>query len=253
MSATKTIPSGWSRGRFMLVAALLFAGQAGWVLLVGERPQPRPVPVAPRVTLRLLETPLDEEKLTKHFFAGDPTVFPSSSPHGFADQAWPGDYTAALPEPAPAFLAFAANWAGAVPKPDGLESRQTPFQFVRPPGPPPASAPDFPAAEASRPESFLLIEGALAGRQLGPRVVLPSWTNNYLVSNSVVQFGVNRAGQVISAVLLAGSGLKEADDAALATVNVLRFRPAGTGVPEFAWDTADFYWKTIEPPEKKAP
>lgn len=253
MSAAKTVSSGWSRGRFLLVAALLFAGQAGWVLLLGERPQPRPVPVAPRGTLRLLETPLDDEKLTKHLFAGDPTVFPSSSPHGFADQAWPKDYTAAFPEPPPAILAFAANWAGAVLKPAGLESRPTPFQFVGPPGLPPASAPDFPAAEASRPESFLLIEGALAGRQLDAPVVLPSWTNSSLVSNSVVQFGVNRAGQVISAVLLAGSGLKEADDSALATVNLLRFRPVGAGAPEFAWDTADFYWKTIEPPQKKAP
>jgi hypothetical protein len=253
MSASKTIPSGWSRGRFLLVAALLFAGQAGWVLLLGERPQPRPVAAAARMTLRLLETPLDEEKLTKHFFAGDPTVFPSSSPHGFANQAWPNDDTAALPEPPPAFLAFAASWSGAVLKPDGLESRQTPFQFAGPPGPPPASAPDFPAAEASRPESFLLIEGALAGRQVDRPVVLPCWTNSSLVSNSVVQFGVNRAGQVISAVLLAGSGLKEADDAALARVNVLRFRPTGASAPEFAWDTAAFYWKTIEPPQKKAP
>jgi len=253
MSATKTIPSTWSRGRFLLAAALLFAGQAGWVFLVGERPQPQPVSAAPRMTLRLLETPLDEENLTKHLFAGDPTVFPTSSPHGFADQAWPRDYTAALPEPPPAFLAFAANWAGAVPKPAGVEPRPAPFQFTGPPGLPPAGAPDFPAAAASRPESFLLIEGALAGRQLDKPVVLPSWTNSSLISNSVVQFGVNRSGQVISAVLLLGSGLKEADNAALATVNLLRFRPAGTGAPELAWDTAAFYWKTIEPPEKKAP
>ena len=253
MSATKPIPSAWSRGRFLLVAALLFAGQAGWVLLVGERPQPQPVAVAPRMTLRLLETPLDDAKLTKHLFAGDPTVFPSSSPHGFADQAWPGDYTAALPEPPPAFLAFTANWAIPALKPAGSELRPPPFQFAGPPGPPPASAPAFPAAEASRPESFLLIEGALAGRQLGPRVVLSSWTNSSLISNSVVQFGVNRAGQVISQVLLAGSGLKEADDSALATVYLLRFRPAGSGTSEFAWDTADFYWKTVEPPQKKAP
>jgi len=48
MTAIKPIPSGWSGGRFLLVAALLFAGQAGWVWLVGERPRPTPVPAAPR-------------------------------------------------------------------------------------------------------------------------------------------------------------------------------------------------------------
>ena len=94
MNGPKPIPPGWSGGRFWLVAALLLAGQAGWVLLLGERPRPPHHAVAPRVVLRLLDTPLDDEQLTKHFFASDPTVFPSFSPHGFADQAgggWPKD------------------------------------------------------------------------------------------------------------------------------------------------------------------
>ena len=132
-------------------------------------------------------------------------------------------------------------------QPADLELRQTQFPLAGPPDLAPESAPDFPAAEASRPESFLRIEGALAARQLDAPLVLPSWTMNFLVSNSVVQFAANRAGQVISAVLLDGSGLKEADDYALAKVNVLRFRPVEASAPEYAWDTATFYWKTIPP------
>jgi len=257
MIASKPIPSGWSRGRFLLVAALLFAGQAGWVLLLGERPRSAPVPAAPRMALRLLDTPLDDEKLTKHLFAGDPTLFPSFSPHGFASQAWrrlrAQDDAAPLLEPPPAFLAFAAPWAGADLKPAGLELRQTSFLLAGPPDLRPESAPDFPASEASRPESFLRIEGALAARQLDAPLVLPSWTTNFLVSNSVVQFAANRAGQVISAVLLGGSGLKEADDFALAKVNVLRFRPVEPSAPDYAWDTATFYWKTLQPRQKNGP
>ena len=257
MSVSKAIPSAWSRGRFWMVAALLFAGQAGWVLLLGERPRPTPVPPAPRMGLRLLDTPLDDEKWTEHVFAGNPTVFSSSSPHGFADQAWrrlgATDEAAPLPEPAPAFLAFAANWPGADLKPAGLELRQSALQLAGLSDPPPERAPDFAAAEASRPESFLRIEGALAGRRLDPPLVLPSWTNKLLVSNSVVQFAANRAGQIISAVLLAGSGLKEADDSALAAVNVLRFRPVGTSAPAYAWDKATIYWKTVEPPPTNGP
>jgi TonB family protein len=249
--------SGWSRGRFLLVAALLFAGQAGLVFLLGERPRPLPVPAAHRVALRLLDAPLDDEKLTKHLFAVDPSVFPSSSPRGFSGQAWrllpAHDDAAALREPPPVFLEFASDWSGADSKPAAVESRRTSFQWTGQPGPPEDSPPVFPAAEASRPESFFRIEGALAGRRKSGDDVLPSWTTNFLVTNSVVQFAVNRAGQVVSAVLLAGSGLKEADDSALAAVNVLRFRPAGAAAPEYAWDTATFYWRTIEPPPPNGP
>ena len=143
---------------------------------------------------------------------------------------------------------------GAVLQPAGSEPRPTPFQFAGPPGLPPDRRPRLSGGGGQPPgivSSSLKARWPAAGL-LAP-VVLPSWTNSSLVSNSVVQFGVNRAGQVISAVLLAGSGLKEADDSALATVNVLRFRPAGTSAPEFAWDTAAFYWKTIEPPRRRRP
>jgi len=257
MTAIKPIPSGWSGGRFLLVAALLFAGQAGWVWLVGERPRPTPVPAAPRPVLRLLNTPLDDETLTKRLFAGDPAIFPSSSPHGFAGLAWrrllANNDAAPLLEPPPAFLAFAPNWAGADLKPAGSELRPAASQWAGPPDLPLENASGTPAAEASRPESFLRIEGALAARQLDAPLVLPPWTANSLLSNSVIQFAVNRAGQVISAVLRGGCGLKEADDFALAKVNVLRFRPVEAGAPEYAWDKAAFYWKTIQPQPKAAP
>jgi hypothetical protein len=58
---------------------------------------------------------------------------------------------------------------------------------------------------------------------------------------------------VISSALLACSGVKEADDLALAAVNKLRFRPIGPSAPDFVWDTVTFYWKTIEPPAKPGP
>jgi hypothetical protein len=101
--------------------------------------------------------------------------------------------------------------------------------------------------------SFLRIDGALAARQLDAPLALPSWTANFVVSCSVVQFAADRAGQVISAVLREGCGLKEADDFALAKVNVLRFRPVGISAPEYAWDTATFYWKATQPRQKNAP
>ncbi len=249
-SAAKPILPDWSRAHFWLVVALLFGGQAGLVLLLGERPRSSPVSPPSRLGLRLLDTPLDSEAWMKHVFAGDPAIFPSSSPHGFADQAWQrltNLATVTLEAPAPAFLGFAIPWAGARLAPAGSEARQTPFQLAGLPDSSPYGVPSFPGAEASRPESFFNIEGALDSRRLGPPVILPFWTTNFLVTNSIVRFGVNRAGQVVSAVLLGGSGLKTADDAALATVNVLRFRPVGLNTPELSWDTATFYWRTVPP------
>jgi TonB family protein len=252
-SAPKPILADWSWARFWVVVALLFIGQAGLVLLLGERPHFSHAPAAPLQGMRLLDAPLDSEVWMKHVFAGDPAVFPSSSPHGFADQAWAWQRlgtklaTVALEEPSPAFLGFATQWAGARLAPTVPESRQTPFQLAGLPDSSMYGVPHFPAAEASRPESFFRIEGALDSRRLGPPVVLPFWTTNFLVTNSVVRFGVNRAGQVVSAVLLGGSGLKAADDSALATVNDLRFRPVGMNTPQFAWDTATFYWRTTPP------
>ncbi len=243
--------SGWSRSRFVLVAALLFAGQAGLLLLLGERPRPSPLAPASRVVLRMLDAPLDEENLTKHIFAEDPTVFPSTSPQGFAAHAWrllpAQDHTAAaLRQPLPAFLDF-TNWSGAERSPAVPEPRQAPFQWTTRPNPPEDTVPIFPEAEASRPESFFVIEGPLQARRWPAPVELHPWTNS-LLSNSVVQFAVNRAGQVVSAVLLSGSGLKEADESALTNVNVLRFRPSRKAAAELEWGTATFYWKSVAPP-----
>ena len=253
-SAPKPILSDWSRPRFWLVVALLFAGQAGMVLLLGERAHFSHAPAPPLPGLRLLDVPLDIELWTKHVFAGDPAVFPTSSPHGFAYEAYETfhrqlSHLAAVPlvEPSPVFLGFGAQWAGARLAPAGSGPRQAPFRLAGLPDSSENGAPNFPPAAASRPESFFRIEGELDSRRVGPPVVLPYWTTNYLVTNSVVRFGGNRAGQVVSAVLLGGSGLKAADDAALATLNGLRFRPVGLKAPEFAWDTATFYWKTVPP------
>ena len=253
-SASKPILPDWSRARFWLVVALLFAGQAGLILLLGERPHFSHAPAPPLPGLRLLDVRLDSEMWTKHVFAGDPAVFPTSSPHGFADEAYetfhrqlPKLASAPLEEPSPVFLGFAAQWAGARLAPASPEPRQAPIRLAGMADPSENGAPNFPPAAASRPESFFRIEGALDSRRLGPPIVLPYWTTNYLVTNSVVRFGVNRAGQVVSSVLLGGSGLKAADDAALATVNGLRFRPAGLNRPELAWDTATFYWRTVPP------
>jgi hypothetical protein len=53
---------------------------------------------------------------------------------------------------------------------------------------------------------------------------------------------------VVSTRLWAGSGLPDADAAAVAAVGLMRFSPAAADPAGLRWDAATFYWKTIEPP-----
>jgi hypothetical protein len=201
---------------------------------------------------RLMGAPLSVEDLSKFVFAADPTVFPSSAPRGFADQAWLAapalDYKMRERSNAPTFLEFAASQIGANLIPPGPVLPRIPFQLAEQQEPSFDAAPSFPATEPGLPESSFRVEGGLAARLIGPAAALRAWPSANLLTNSVVQFAVNRAGQVVSARLWAGSGLPDADTNAVATVGVLRFFPAAKNPAELAWDTATFYWKTIEPP-----
>ena len=245
-------PGNWTRGGFLLVVAVLFAGQAGLLLLFAERARPSPVPTDRRAVVRLMGAPLSVEDLSKFIFAADPTVFPSSAPHGFADQAWlkaPAlEYKLRERSNAPSFLEFAASQIGANLIPPGPAPPRIPFALAEQQGPSFQAAPSFSATAPGLPESFFRIEGDLAARLIEAPAALRAWPSANLLPNSVVQFAVNRAGQVVSARLWAGSGLPDADTNAVATVGALRFRPAAKNPAELAWTTATFYWKTIEPP-----
>ena len=244
MTASAPIPAGWSNTRFWLAAAVIFAGQVGWVFLLGERFQSKPVRPPERAAVRMLATPLDEEKWSNYAFAVDPTVLPISGSHGFADLAWHqlpvNEYSTPLPKPAPLFLPFTPLPPEPVIQPDTHPLWLLPTESAGPMSEPALTA-------GGREASILRIAGALARRQIAPPESLPGWTTNYLVTNTVIRFAVNRAGQVFTEALLEGSGLDEADQVALARVREFRFRPASIMDPPETWDTAIFYWRTVPP------
>jgi hypothetical protein len=196
---------------------------------------------------------LNEAALSKFLFAADPAIFPISSPHGFADQAWlrlpPLDNNKATndSEP-PSFLQFADSRLVAGVAPSFPNGAQIPFDLVGPPALPQEALPVYPATDGSRAESFFRIEGALAGRQMSLPVPLRAWAGSAVLSNTVVQFAISPSGQVVLAGLWSGSGLHEADASAVEAVNALVFRPAGTSAAALTWDKATFYWRTVQPP-----
>jgi hypothetical protein len=232
---------------------VIFAAQAGLVLLFAEKTRPAFVPVPGSLTFRRMVAPLDEEALSKYIFAGNPTIFPSASPLGFAEQAWLRlprvEYNVQESEiEPPSFLEFASNPLGASASMPGPIQEQIPFDLVGKPGLSRQPAPVYPVAEGTRPESFFRIEGPLAERAISSHPPLRAWPAETVLSNTVVHFAVDHSGQVVSARLWAGSGLLEADASAVEAVNEMVFTPAGTSAAGLTWDWAVFYWRTIAPP-----
>jgi TonB family protein len=251
MMSPATKPPDWTRGRFLSLVGILFALQAGLILLFGER-QHSAAPAAPASGhLRLLDTPLTPDQLSKTFFAIDPTVFPLPSPHGFSEHAWlhlsGQQYEVPSETEAPEWLTNNAARLGTnfplLSRPKSL----VPFGLADQDGSEPDPWPLFLTPEELKTQSRFEIRGELAARQITPPAELRAWPagpSAQLLSNSVVQIAVDAAGQVVAARLLARSGSADADTNALATARSLRFRPAFSPAP--IWGRAVFEWQTAE-------
>jgi TonB family protein len=252
MNAPAPKASAWSGGRFLLLAAALFAAQAAAVMLLAERTTRLSVPPSQRMAFRLVGGSMDGETLSKYIFAGNPAIFPASSPHAFADQAWqawlrllPAKYQ--FPEPAEpeTFLGFAAGRIGLELPPAAPAPHDVPFSVAEPTEPLEEAAPNLTFLPAIQPDSYFHIEGPLAARQIAAPTALQTWATDNVLSNTIVEFAVNRAGQVIVARLVRSSGRAEADASAVNSVSALRFVPGKAIQSEPVWDRAAFFWKSV--------
>jgi hypothetical protein len=244
---------GWAGGRFFLAVAILFVAQVGIILLVAERPAASVSRAAAPTVFRSLAAPLDQDQISEVFFAADPIVFASATPHGFSGSAWlrfqPVRYGPAQELEPPSLLALDSRRLGTKP-PTTEETNQVPFELAERRGPQLEPLPVFPATSAARSQSVYHLEGPLAGRQLGPDAVPPSWPASPLLTNSVVQFAVNRSGEVVLHRLISRCGLADADLAAVAITRKLRFSALGATAPAVVWSKAIFQWQTLEPAAK---
>jgi TonB family protein len=101
-------------------------------------------------------------------------------------------------------------------------------------------------------QSRLTLEGVLADRPLLSQFTLTSWPATEILTNSVVQTGVDDKGTVVSAVLLTSCGSTKADAKALMLARSARFEPlhpSRLGPPStiLAWGNMVFRWQTIVP------
>jgi len=248
----------WSKRRWLYSILGLVATQAGiifWVGQPGPPPQERPIF---RTILRLVVDPQDTERIAELTEHEDPTLLALPTFQGFSGPAWlaftPPDYQPGDPAEPPHWLAlressfgatFAALLATSAIAPPLVADKPVPrlpriYEPNRPPDP-----------VTSR--SRLRVEAALAARPILEPVDLPPWPSSYLLSNSVVQAGVDADGVTVFTALLSQSGSRDADSHALGVASRSRFqaisRPPGTAPSEdLTWGRLIFQWHTLPLP-----
>jgi TonB family protein len=241
------------RVRSLALILGVLGAQAGVILFLSDRsawvaPEPAPTSV-----LRLAE-------VTHRTLIPDPTLLALPSAAGFAGVAWRQAHE-------PKYVS--QPWDE---RPRWLTAREAPLgrSFLE------AHRPEIGrglTAEKPVPElahravspvrlperSLVRVEGDLARLEWLTPLSVPSIAHSNILTETVVQLTVHPAGQVLSAIVLKSSGLRSADQQALALARDARFaprrEPAGTGNGEggeWTWGRLIIHWRTVVPPEKEA-
>ena len=240
----------WPRRRLHGFILLCFAVQVLFILLFGERRVSALKPAPFGTGIHLVSDPWSMEQLAAFSELSDPSVFALPSLEGFSRAAWltyktvPDEFAEAPDQP---------KWLEPDPESLGREletfvatNAQPPIRIGDESMPEIVGLQPRPSAELEFPKSELRITGGLARRKLLSTPELPSWPHTDVVTNSVVHLSVDAEGVPISAVIVSGSGLKEADNYALAASKRLRFRP-DRARETVTSGTANFLWHTLPP------
>ena len=241
---------GWSRQRWLILVALVFAAQLAIIFAIGQRQfqPPRAVANVPQLALA--------DNTSELVALDDPTLF--ALPHA-TDIAWkmyanpPPDFRwteppGELPSPAvenlgAVFTRFMRTNPFAAPL---LDFKPAPKLSEPVPPLPPAFA------ENSTPH----IEGELAQRKWLNPVNLTNWPYADVIAPSRVQVLVDAFGDVVSAVLLppddpemAASHYDVPDQRALELARAARFAPSS----HLTIGQLIFDWRTVAPPATNSP
>ena len=240
----------WPRRRLGGFILLCFFAQVLFILLFGERRVAALKPARFGTGVHLVSDSWSMEQLATFSELSDPSVFALPSLEGFSRGGWltykqvPDEFAEAPSEP---------NWLQPDPEALGRDLASYVTTNALPPirigdksMPELAGLQPRPSTELEFPKSELRISGALARRKLLGPPELPSWPHTEVLTNSVVQLFVDGEGTPISAALVSGSGLKAADNYALAAAKRLRFR-AGRAGEAVTSGTATFLWQTLPP------
>lgn len=236
---------GWSRPRLLRVIFLVFVAHVALIFIFGDRKPivPRPVKKVPQ--LHLADGMNGIGHKSDFFALTDPTLF--ALPHTDAETP-----PLRITNPAPSWLplpeeemAIRLVGSGSTWIPDHAPANPAaalPRDVFKPP--PKFNVPDqsfqpvFAQTSSLRPGSGLAERGWMAPPEL------PSWPDDDVLQATIVQALVDPEGDVVSGVLVRGSGLDAADQRALDIASGLHFAPApGSTLGELI-----FNWRTIPLP-----
>ena len=259
MTSALVEPRPWSLRRWGGMVLLVFGVQLGLIFWLGTRAPILPRPAAAPLTLHHA-TPASAELRALY----DPTLFTLPHAQGFSGTVWqrvprqefrPFEWSAP-----PNRLPLAVDRIGAIFTRLVETNYSSALRLPARPEPSP-TLPDLPPLSRLRARSVVELEDGLAERHLLTPLQLKSWSRSDILTNSVVRVVVDAEGRPVSATLLSGSGLAEADQYALDQAEAARFKPVSRNPAEvgpnsaapLSWGKMIFRWHTVPIPPPSAP
>jgi hypothetical protein len=257
MTATCTDYEPWPRRRWWGVVILIFIAQLGLIFWLSDRTPPSTRVASPAPQIRVAGKDYSEL-----LALDDPTLFALPHREGFSGLAWLS--TPSLPahyfywSDPPRWMSPEIPQFGAILGRVAETNDSNPaWSFGRPV--PELSAGNPAVAPREPGQSVLRLAGGLSGRRILTPVLLLPQSSTELLTNTVVQVVVNRAGSVeFVPTLLVKSGSAEADKEALRIAGTVRFGPVDDAGPVkgapadpaggLMWGTLVFEWYTIPMP-----
>jgi TonB family protein len=259
MNPAETIPDSWAPRQWRWAVGLVFVAQLLLVALFSERAPRAPRSAAAGTTLTLALDASSNRQLNDALRVGDPTRHALANPQGFSGPAWLAEPSLERPlagwtEPpgwlghavAPLGKAFAGFAGTNATLPARVASKPSPRVTELALTPEPVTL-----------KSTVRVAGDLKSRPFATPLTLPELPHEDVLRPSIVEVLVLPDGEIFSATIRSGSGLKAADDRALELANTARFQPLKPGgtttTPEFTTGTLIFNWHTKAPAARPTP
>jgi TonB family protein len=245
----------WPRNRWLYLVALVFVAQLAFIFVLGAHK-----PIATRTPSRSTPLTLAAGKTFPLAEYDDPSLFALPNRHNFSGAAR---------RLTPRNPAVSADWTEPF-RPLALHAEKLGDSFAQflntsaavtvPIAQkifPPITALDTAAAAPLPAQSSVRFEGGLAARSLAAPLDLPAQPSADILADSVVRVLVDARGRVVSAALLTGSGLADADTKALELARTARFEPlpnnsSASPTAALTWGRMIFNWHIVAPPAETA-
>jgi len=230
--------NGWSWKKIFLLILLAFAGHFAFVYLLGTHKHTASRTATNVPVLHLADNSSELVQLT------DPTLFALPHADAFAPANRSSSFAISQPSfrwpiPTP-FVTLNADNLGAAFKAFMQTNRFPMFALNFKPEPQPI-APEAAIESALPKNSTYQLAGELAGRRMLNALAAPTLTVNDVIAPSRIQLLVDKAGMVVSTVLLKSSENAAADQQAMALAYSLQFAPA----EKLMFGEIIFNWHTV--------